>query len=127
MSDFAPANERRVIVVEFVRNVPWSCGRNKFYLAHQAAAPLAIDMRPEFRAHRFQLSLPGLAVGRDLQATRSASHGAGVSSDRHADDSRPDSCEPRNGSFRVLKLAQHATQEISCFVHEPRTLAQRCE
>jgi hypothetical protein len=107
-SRFAAADERRVIVVEFMRNVAWFGRHDKFNFTHQITAPVSIHLGAKLAAHRFELDLPRLAVGSNFQTTGSASHRARVRRDGGADDCGPHTRKPRYRGFGALQLPQHA-------------------
>lgn len=117
------ANERCVVVIEFVRNVRPRF-RHEFHFADEIAAPGAIHLRAKLMLHGFDLFLPGDAVGGYFKASGSAADRARVSRKRRADHRRPRACKPRQHRFRPPHPAQRAAKKCSSSFHGSGILTQ---
>src|SRR5579863_6243366 len=137
---FAAANERDVIVVEFVRKasgmdsrvrVTPRSGRGRRRKAHRAAlrhykpdfadqraAPRVIDARAKVAPHLVQLLLPGLGVGGDFQAASLASHRTRMSRQSFSDDLRPCTGKPDESGVPMTELPRNSSQQIAGSFHE---------
>src|SRR5271168_2371652 len=125
-SGFAAANERSVLVVQLVRYVARTgLGGDEFHFAYQRAAPGFVYLRAELALHFFQLFLPGLAVGRDFQASLVAADWPGMPRQTFSYHAGPHAGKPRDGSLRTLQLTQHSTQKISGAFHGSGILAHK--
>lgn len=126
LSGFAAADKRSVLVVQLVRDVarPRLPG-DEFHFADQRAAPGFIHLRAELELHFFQLFPPGLAVGRDFEASLVAADRTRVPRQSLAHHAGPHARKPRDRSFGTLQLAQHPTQKISRAFHRRRILAHK--
>ena len=123
-SGFAAADKRSVLVVQLVGDVARPRLRgDEFHFADQGAAPGFVDLRAELALHFFQLFPPGLAVGRDFQASLVAAYRTRVPRQSFSHHAGPDAGEPRDRGLRTLQFTQHATQKISRAFHGSRILA----
>jgi len=124
LSGFAAADKRSVLVVELVGDVARPrLRRDEFHFSDQSAAPGFIDLRAELVLHFFQLFPPGLAVGRDFQASLVAAHWTRVPRESFSHHTGPHTGEPCDRGLRTFQLAQHPTQKISRAFHGSRILA----
>jgi hypothetical protein len=110
------ANERRVVVVEFVRNARPRF-RHEFHLTDEIAAPGAIHLRAKLMLHGFDLLLPGHAVGGYFKASGTTADRARVSRKRRTHDTRPRAGKPRQRRFRPPHPAQRAAKKCSSSFH----------
>src|SRR4029077_4070672 len=124
-SALAAADERSVLVVQFVRDAPRArLASSKFHFADQAAAPGLIDARAELALHALELLLPGFPVGGDLQAAIFAPYRPSARSERLAHDRWPRAREPRKRRFGAFEAPQSPPEKFSRSFHGPRILAQ---
>ena len=117
------ANERCVIVIEFVRNARPRF-RHEFHFADEIAAPGAIHLRAKLMPHGFDLLLPGHAVGGYFKASGATADRARVSRKRRTHDARPRAGKPRQRRFRPPHPAQRAAKKCSSSFHGSGILTQ---
>src|ERR1700690_2713422 len=91
----AAANEGRVLVVEFFRNVLRAGLGNELHFADQVAAPGFVNARAEFAFHVFELLAPGFVVRGDLEAAFFATQRTRAGCKSLADNLGPAAFEPR--------------------------------
>lgn len=118
-----------MVVVEFVGNAPTRrcrrtvrCGKgartgHEFHFADQAAAPRLVDAVAEIVGHLLELFLPGLGVGRDVEAAILASQWASVACQSFAHDLRPGAREPSESSLGAIQSSGNASQNVGGFIH----------
>jgi len=114
---FAAADKGSVFAIHFARDTLGPRLGDELYFADKIPAPGLIDAGTKFFLHRFELLLPGLAVGRDLEASCLATNGLGVSGENFSDDVGPRACEPGKRRFGALESPQHTAKEFSGSLH----------
>ena len=115
---FAAADERGVLVIEFVGDALGAglCG-DEFHFADEIAAPGLVDAGDEVVGHVLELLLPGFGIGGDFQVALLAADGPRARGKGLADDLRPGTGEPRERGFGAVKLADRAAQDVACLLH----------
>jgi len=91
---------------------------NEFHLADQNPAPGLIDAVTKLVLHRFELALPGFAIGFKLEAIAVATNRTRMRGEMSSDDGRPRAREPRECRVRLFEAANDAAEEFSCSLHE---------
>jgi hypothetical protein len=88
------------------------------HFANQNAAPGLIDVIAEVPLHRFELTLPGFAVGFQFKAIVLATNRAGVRGEMWSNDGWPGAGEPRESCVRLLEAPNDTAKELSRAFHE---------